>query len=128
VAEAHEAFTPPVFVAYNGGGDYYASDGEVLAIAYSHAPLPFPASTGPSAVVSALKHGLFRGYDVILTTLPLEIAAILVGIVLVVLAMWPILRWLWRQFRARGDGTAEHRRAAAKETAGSGEANQGRMS
>src|SRR5258708_36441282 len=61
VTEAHAAFTPPVFVAYNGGGDYYASDGEVLVIAYSHTLLPPPASTGLSAVVSALKRGLFRG-------------------------------------------------------------------
>src|SRR5258708_2274421 len=46
VAEAHEAFTPPVFVAYNGGGDYYASDGEVLAIAYRHPLVALPASAG----------------------------------------------------------------------------------
>jgi LssY C-terminus len=128
VAEAHEAFTPPVFVAYNGGGDYYASDGEVLVITYSHAPLPLPASTGLSAVVSALERGLFRGYDVILTTLPLEVAVILVAIALVVLAMWPILRQVWRQFPARGDGTAEHRRAASKETTGSDASNQGSRS
>jgi LssY C-terminus len=130
VAEAHAAFTPPVFVAYNGGGDYYASDGEVLVMTYSHAMLafPVPASTGLAAAVSALERGLFRGYDVVLTTLPVAVAAILVAIAIVVLAMWPILRRLWRQFRARGDRTAEHRRAASKETAGSGEANQGRMS
>jgi LssY C-terminus len=130
VTEAHEAFTPPVFVAYNGGGDYYASDGEVLVITYSHTllPLPVPASTGLSAVVSALKRGLFRGYDVVLTTLPLAVAAILVAIVLVVLAMWPVLRWLWRQFSPRGDGTAEHRRAASKETSGSDAAHQGSRS
>ncbi|HZC76453.1 MAG TPA: LssY C-terminal domain-containing protein [Ktedonobacterales bacterium] len=101
VAEAHEAFTAPVFVAYNGGGDYYASDGDVLVLTYSHAALPLPASTGLSAVASALKHGFFRGYDVVLTTLPLQIAALLVGIVLVVLALWPVLRWLWWQFRVR---------------------------
>jgi LssY C-terminus len=128
VAEAHGAFTPPVFVAYNGGGDYYASDGVVLVITYSHTPLQFPASTGLSAVVSALEHGLFRGYDVILTTLPLEVAAILLALGLVVLAVWPLLRRLWRQIRARGDGTTEHRRAASKDTAGSGEAHQGRLS
>jgi len=127
VTEAHAAFTPPVFVAYNGGGDYYASDGEVLVMTYSHTPLPLPASTGLSAVVSALKRGLFGGYDVVLTTLPVAGAAILVGIVLVVLAMWPVLRWLWWQVRARGDGTAEHSRAAPEETAGSGETSQGRM-
>src|SRR5260221_4210673 len=128
VTETHGALTPPVILAYNGGGDYYASDGEVLVITYSHTLLPLPASTGLSAVVSALKRGLFRGYDVVLTALPLEIVTILVGIVLVVLAIWPVLRWLWRQFRMRGNGTSEHRRAASKDTAGSGEANQGRIS
>src|SRR5260370_14297193 len=50
VAETREAFTPPVFVAYNGGGDYYASDGEVLVPAYSPAPPPIPASAGPRRV------------------------------------------------------------------------------
>src|SRR5260370_20199989 len=94
---------------------------------YSHAMLPLPALTGLSAVVFALERGLFRGYDVVLTTLPLAVAAILVGIVLVVLAMWPVLRWLWRQVPARGDGTSQHRRAAPEETAGSGETSQGRM-
>src|SRR5260221_6322298 len=73
VTETHGALTPPVILAYNGGGDYYASDGEVLVITYSHTLLPLPASTGLSAVVSALKRGLFRGYDVVLTALPLEI-------------------------------------------------------
>jgi hypothetical protein len=101
VAEAHEPFTPPVFVAYNGGGDYYARDGQVLLIAYSYAALPLPAPTGLSAVVAALTGGLFRGYDAVLTTLPLETAAILVVIVLMVLALWPVLRWLWRQGRMR---------------------------
>src|SRR5260221_5544206 len=32
VTETREAFTPPLFVAYNGGGDYYASDGEVRVV------------------------------------------------------------------------------------------------
>jgi LssY-like putative type I secretion system component LssY len=128
VVEAREAFTPPVFVAYNGGGDYYASDGEVLVISYSQAPLLLPASTGLTAVVSALERGLFRGYDVMLTTLPLEVATILVGIVLVVLAMWPILGWLWWKFRTRGNRTSERGHAVSKETTGSGQATQGKLS
>jgi LssY C-terminus len=105
VSEAHAPFTPPVFVAYNGGGDYYASDGDVLVITFSHTPLPLPASTGLTAVVSALKHALFRGYDVVLTTLPLEVAAILVVIGLLVLTMWPVLWWLATRLRVRGRQT-----------------------
>jgi hypothetical protein len=100
----------------------------VLVISYSHAPLLLPASTGLSAVVSALKHGLFRGYEVVLTTLPLEVATILVGIVLVVLAMWPILGWLWRQLRTRGNRASEHGHAVSKEATGSGDATQGKIS
>jgi hypothetical protein len=101
VAETQEPFTPPDFVAYNGGGDYYASDGDVLVISVSHTQLPLPAATGLSAVVSALTQALFRGCDVVLTTLPLEIAAILVALGLVVLATWPALWWLAAQLHLR---------------------------
>jgi hypothetical protein len=102
VAETHEPFTPPMFIAFNGGGDYYASDGNALLITYSHAALPLPAVTGLAAVMEALTRGLFRGFDVILTTLPLEVAAILVLLGLVVLAMWPVLRWLAARLHVRG--------------------------
>lgn len=105
VAEAHAPFTPLVFVAYNGGGDYYASDGDVLVITFSHTRLPLPAATGLSAVVAALKHALFRGYDLVLTTLPLEVTAILVVLGLVVLALWPVLWWLAARFYVRGQET-----------------------
>jgi hypothetical protein len=105
VAEAHEPFTPPIFIAFNGGGDYYASDGNALLITYSHAALPLPAVTGLAAVMDALARGLLRGFDVILTTLPLEVAAILVVLGLVVLAMWPVLRWLAARFHVRGRQT-----------------------
>jgi hypothetical protein len=101
VTEAHEPFTPPIFIAFNGGGDYYVSDGDVLLITYSRAALPLPASTGLSAVVSALTQGLFHAYDVVLTTLPLEIVAIFVAVGLVVLAIWPALRWLVTRFHVR---------------------------
>src|SRR6266516_1833385 len=36
--EVSVAFTPPIVYAHNGGGDYYASDGEVLVINYMQAP------------------------------------------------------------------------------------------
>lgn len=101
VTEAHAPFTPPVFVAYNGGGDYYASDGEVLIINFSPGRLPLPAVTGLSAIVTALTQGLFHAYDVVLTTLPLEVAAIFVAVGLMILAMWPALRWLATGFHVR---------------------------
>jgi LssY C-terminus len=125
VAEAHEAYTPPVFVAYNGGGDYYASDGEVLVITYSHAPLPRPGATGLSAAVAALTRGIFRGYAAVLTTLPLAVVAIVVGMVLVVLAVWPVLSWLWRRFRTRGNGTSRRSQAASNVTTGADEGGRG---
>src|SRR5437868_3817016 len=37
--EWHGAFTPPIFYARNGGGDYYESDGDVLVINYTTAPI-----------------------------------------------------------------------------------------
>jgi hypothetical protein len=90
VAEAYDPYTPPILVAYNGGGDYYASDGQVLAIALVHTALPAP--TGLAAVAAAFTRGLSHGYDAILTTLALAVAAILAGVLLVVLALWPVLR------------------------------------
>jgi hypothetical protein len=103
VAETHEAFTPPVFVAYNGGGDYYASDGEVLVVSYGPAALPPPA--GFSAVVSALDRSLFYGYNVVLTTLPVAVIILLLGIAVVALAVWPTASKLWLQFRTPRDRT-----------------------
>lgn len=91
VGESYGAFTPPILAAYNGGGDYYTSDGDVLVINYTHAPLP----TAPSAgLVPELKKGSFRLYDAILTTLPLAIVVSMVVIGLVVVALWPVLRWI----------------------------------
>lgn len=101
VAEERDPFTPPVLVASNGGGDYYASDGQVLLITFSHAALPLPAPIGLSAAVAALTRGLFRAYDAMLTTPALAVAAILVVVVLLVLALWPLLAWLWQQGRSR---------------------------
>lgn len=103
-AEAYDPYTAPIFVAYNGGGDYFASDGEVLLIAYSRAALPLPAPTGPTEAVAVLTRGLFRGYDAMLTALPLAVVATLAGVVLLVLlvlVLWPVLGWLWRQVRPR---------------------------
>ncbi len=108
VAEEHAPFTPPVFVAYNGGGDYYASDGQVLLITLVHTARPLPAPTGLSAAVAALTRGLFRAYDAILTTPALAVVAVLVAVVLIVLALWPHLARLLRLLRSRGG-----RRAAA---------------
>lgn len=93
-AETYDPYTPPIFVAYNGGGDYYASDGQVLVVSLIHAALPAPA--GIAATYATLDRLLFRGYDAMLTMLPLAVAGILVGVGLLALALWPTLSWLWR--------------------------------
>lgn len=101
VAEAYDPFTPPIFIAYNGGGDYYASDGDILLVSLSSAVHSLTTPAGFSAVVTGLTRGLFHAYVVVLTTLPLAVAAILVAIGLVVLALWPLLSRLWGQISHR---------------------------
>lgn len=97
VAEVYDLFTPPVFVAYNGGGDYYASDGQVLTVSFTHTSLPAP--TGFTRFYAALARGLFRVYDAILTMAPLALTAAIAMIALLALALWPLLNWLRRKHR-----------------------------
>jgi hypothetical protein len=98
MAEASGAFTPPVFMAHNGGGDFYESDGDVLAITFAPAPLPFAPSAG---LVPGLKHGLFQVYAALLTTPLLALVAALVGLALVVVGVWPLLQQRSQQLRTR---------------------------
>lgn len=101
VAESYGAFTGPVYVAYNGGGDYYESDGDLLAINFTHAPLALTTSEG---IVPGLKRGLFLAYDALLSTLPLALVAGTAGLALLLVGLWPALRWLVQHARTRVDG------------------------
>jgi hypothetical protein len=97
--EADEAFTPPIFAARNGGGDFYESDGDVLVINYTYVPIQ---RTSPAGMIYQLKDGFFLFYDTLLTTLLLAIAISIVGLALVVVVLWPQLRWLFQKRGLRG--------------------------
>src|SRR3989442_3735233 len=84
--EADAAFTPPILSARNGGGDYYASDGDVLVINYTQAPIPLNQSIW---VIDGLKTGVFLVYDMLFTLLGALIAfLVLVAVLIVGLALW----------------------------------------
>src|SRR5260370_8525759 len=57
--EANAPFTAPILYPRNGGGDYYASDGDVLVINYTQAPIPLNQSIW---VIDALKTAVFLVY------------------------------------------------------------------
>ncbi len=61
--ELHAVLTPPIFFAHNGGGDYYASDGDILVISYIQAPMPLHQ---PAWAMEGLKTGSFLFYDALL--------------------------------------------------------------
>src|SRR5712691_7279141 len=75
--ELYGAFTPPIVYARNGGGDYYASDGDVLVINYTQAPIPL---NQPAWAIDGLKTGVFLFYDALFTI----VGALLAGLSLVV--------------------------------------------
>jgi hypothetical protein len=84
--EAYGAFTPPILSARNGGGDYYASDGDVLVINYTQAPIPLQK---PAWVIDGLKTGVFLLYDTIFTVLGALIAfLVLVAVLIAGLLLW----------------------------------------
>src|SRR5712692_2118705 len=62
--EADAAFTPPILYARNGGGDYYESDGDVLIINYTQAPIPL---NQPVWIIEGLKNEVFLLYDTLFT-------------------------------------------------------------
>ena len=64
--ESEGAFTHPIVYAQNGGGDYYESDGDVLVINYTHAPIQLNQQAW---VIYELKNGVFSFYDTLLTAL-----------------------------------------------------------
>ncbi len=84
--EADAAFTPPIVYARNGGGDYYASDGDVLVINYTPVPIPLHQSVG---VIDGLKTGVFLFYDALFTVVGALIAfLVLVAVLTAGLALW----------------------------------------
>jgi len=84
--EADAAFTPPIVYARNGGGDYYESDGDVLVINYTQAPI---ALHQPAWAIEALKNGLFLFYDTLFTVLGVLIAfLVLVAVLSLGLMFW----------------------------------------
>ncbi|GAC1349948.1 MAG: hypothetical protein NVSMB27_27860 [Ktedonobacteraceae bacterium] len=84
--EVNAAFTPPILYARNGGGDYYASDGDVLVINYTQAPIPLNQSIW---VIDGLKTGVFLVYDTLFTLLGALIAfLVLVAVLIVGLLLW----------------------------------------
>ena len=84
--EAYGAFTPPILYARNGGGDYYESDGDVLVINYTQAPIPL---NQPVWVIDGLKTGVFLFYDALFTVMGALIAfLVLVAVLIAGLALW----------------------------------------
>jgi LssY-like putative type I secretion system component LssY len=84
--EADAAFTPPIVYARNGGGDYYESDGDVLVINYTQAPIPL---TPPAWVIDGLKNGVFLVYDALFTIVGALIAfLVLVAVLIAGLMLW----------------------------------------
>ncbi len=84
--EADAAFTPPILYARNGGGDYYASDGNVLVINYTQAPIPLNQSVW---IIDGLKSGVFLFYNVLFTAVGVLIAfLVLVAVLIAGLALW----------------------------------------
>jgi len=84
--EADAAFTPPIVYARNGGGDFYESDGDVLVINYTRAPIPLHQ---PAWGIEGLKNGLFLFYDTLFTVLGVLIAfLVLVAVLSIGLVLW----------------------------------------
>lgn len=84
--EVDAAFTAPILSARNGGGDYYESDGDVLVITSTQAPLPLNPSVW---VIDGLKTGLFLFYDALFTVVGALVAFLSLLVVIIAgLALW----------------------------------------
>ena len=97
--EADAAFTPPIFFARNGGGDYYESDGEVLVVNYTTTLIPLQQ---PAGIIDGLKIGIFSFYDTLVTSLLL---AVVIGVLFLLLVggeLWLVLSWLVSHHGPRG--------------------------
>ena len=88
--ESYEAFTPPILFARNGGGDYYESDGDMLVINYTQAPIPL---NQPVWVIDGLKTGVFLFYDTLFTVVGALIAfLVLVAVLIAGLMLWRLAK------------------------------------
>src|SRR5216683_6423756 len=88
--ESYEAFTPPILFARNGGGDYYESDGDMLVINYTQAPIPL---NQPVWVIDGLKTGVFLFYDTLFTVVGVLIAFLaLVVVIIAGLMLWRLTK------------------------------------
>ena len=87
--ETDAAFTPPILSARNGGGDYYASDGNVLVINYTQAPIPL---NQPAWGIEGLKNGIFLFYDTLFTVVGVLITFLVLAAVLSIgLVLWRLM-------------------------------------
>ncbi len=76
--------------ARNGGGDYYTSDGDVLVINYTQAPIPLNQSVW---VIDGLKTGVFLLYDTLFTVVGALIAFLALVVVLIAgLVLWRLTK------------------------------------
>src|SRR5258707_15736414 len=88
--EADAAFTPPILYARNGGGDYYESDGDMLVINYTQAPIPL---NQPAWGIDGLKTGVFLFYDALFTVVGVLIAFLaLVVVIIAGLMLWRLTK------------------------------------
>jgi hypothetical protein len=88
-AEAEVAFTPPIVYARNGGGDYYESDGDVLVVNFTVAPIEL---SPPIWGIEGLKTGVFLGYDALFSVVGVLIAFLaLVAVLSIGLMLWRLM-------------------------------------
>ncbi len=88
--ESYGAFTPPILYARNGGGDYYESDGDMLVINYTQAPIPL---NQPAWGIDGLKTGVFLFYDALFTVVGVLIAFLaLVVVIIAGLMLWRLTK------------------------------------
>ncbi len=84
--ELFAVLTPPIFFAHNGGGDYYASDGNILVIKFTQTPMHLQQ---PAWTIEGLKTGSFLFYDALLGVAgPMMPLLALALSILVGLALW----------------------------------------
>ena len=84
--ELFAVLTPPILFAHNGGGDYYASDGNILVINYTQALIPLHQ---PAWAIEGLKTGSFLFFDTILGMMgPMMPLLVLVLSLLAGIALW----------------------------------------